>query len=196
MDVGFLRMMPNMVLTAPANDIEMKLALEFALSQDNPAVIRYPKDIVPPQEFVRAACTKPFKLGKCVTVKRAKKSTIAIVSYGSILTEAIKAATLLAEDGIAVDVVNGRFAAPVDKKIISLLEQGKSIVTVEDHAITCGFGSAVLELAASKGCSLKAIRLLGMPRRFIGHNSRQAQLMEAGIVADKIAKTVRKMLKA
>ncbi|MHC4750397.1 MAG: 1-deoxy-D-xylulose-5-phosphate synthase [Planctomycetota bacterium] len=196
MDVGFLRMMPNMVLMAPANDIEMKLALEFALGVDNPVVIRYPKDIVPPQEFVRAACTKPFKLGKSITVKRAKKSTIAIVSYGSILTEALKAATLLAEDGIAVDVVNGRFAAPVDKKIISLLEQGKGIVTVEDHAIACGFGSAVLELAAAKGCSLKAVRLLGMPRRFIGHNSRDAQLMEAGVDADKIAKTVRKVLKA
>jgi 1-deoxy-D-xylulose-5-phosphate synthase len=194
MDIGFLRMMPNMVLTAPANDIEMKLALEFALSEDNPVVIRYPKDIVPPQEFIRAACAKPFKLGKSVTVKRAKKSTVAIVSYGSILTEALKAATLLAEEGIAVDVVNGRFAAPVDKKIISLLEQGKGIVTVEDHAIACGFGSAVLELAAAKDCSLKAVRLLGAPRRFIGHNSRDAQLMEAGVNADKIAQTVKKML--
>jgi len=64
MDVGFLRMMPNMVLTAPANDAEMKLALEFALSEDKPVVIRYPKDFVPPDEFVRAACAKPFELGR------------------------------------------------------------------------------------------------------------------------------------
>ena len=196
MDIGFLRMMPNMVLTAPANDIEMKLALEFALNEDGPVVIRYPKDIVPPQEFVRAACAKPFKLGKSVAVKRAKKSTVAIVSYGSVLTEALKAAALLAKDRIAVDVVNGRFAAPVDKKIISMLEQGKGIVTVEDHAIACGFGSAVLELAAAKDCSLKAVRLLGAPRRFIGHNSRDTQLMEAGVNADKIAQTVKKMLDA
>ena len=196
MDIGFLRMMPNMVLTAPANDIEMKLALEFALNEDRPVVIRYPKDLVPPEKFVRAACAKPFKLGKSIVVKRAKNSAAALVSYGSVLTAALEAAASLAEEGIGVDVVNGRFAAPVDQKIISLLDQGKGLVTVEDHTIACGFGSAVLELAAAKGRSLKAVRLLGAPTRFIGHNSRDAQLMEAGVNADKIAETVKKMLKA
>jgi 1-deoxy-D-xylulose-5-phosphate synthase len=195
MDIGFLRMMPNMVLTAPANDIEMRLALEFALNENKPVVIRYPKDIVPPKEFVRAACAKPFTLGKSVTVKRSKRSAVAVVSYGNVLTEALKAAALLAEEKIAIDVVNGRFAAPVDEKIISLLEQGKSLVTVEDHAVACGFGSAVLELAAEKGCSTESIHLLGAPRRFIGHNSRDVQLMEVGANAEKIAETVRKILK-
>jgi len=194
LDIGFLRIMPNMVLTAPANEIETKLALEFALGQDKPVVIRYPKDFVPEQELVRAACSKPFTLGKSVVVKRSKKSAVAIVSYGSVLTEALRAAELLAEDGIAVDVINGRFAAPVDKKIVSLLEQGKGIITVEDHASACGFGSAVLESAAASSHSPKAIRLLGAPRRFIGHNSRAQQLMEAGINADKIAETVKEML--
>jgi len=195
MDIGFLRMMPNMVLTAPANDIEMKLALEFALSEDKPVIIRYPKDIVPPKEFVRAACTKPFKLGKSVTVKRSKHSAVAVVTYGNVLTEALKAAALLAEEKIAIDVVNARFAAPVDEKIISLLGQGKSIVTVEDHAVACGFGSAVLELAAEKGYSTESIRLLGAPRRFIGHDTRDVQLMEAGANAEGIAGTVREILK-
>jgi 1-deoxy-D-xylulose-5-phosphate synthase len=131
-----------------------------------------------------------------VTVKRSKKSAVAVVSYGNVLTEALKAAALLAEEKIAIDVVNGRFAAPVDDKIISLLKQGKSIVTVEDHAVACGFGSAVLELAAEKGCSTESIRLLGAPRRFIRHNSRDVQLMEAGANAETIAETVRKIMKA
>jgi len=196
MDIGFLRMMPNMVLTAPANDIEMKLALEFALNEDKPVVIRYPKDIVPPEEFVRAACAKPFKLGKSVTVKRSKRSDVAVVAYGNVLTEALKASSLLAEEKIAIDVVNARFAAPVDEKILSLLEKGKGIVTVEDHAVACGFGSAVLELAAEKGYSTESIRLLGAPRRFIKHDTRDVQLMEAGANADKIAEAVRKILKA
>jgi 1-deoxy-D-xylulose-5-phosphate synthase len=196
MDIGFLRMMPNMVLTAPANDVEMKLALEFALGENAPVVIRYPKDLVPLEEYIRAACAQPFKLGKSVTVRRAKHATVAIVGYGSILTEALKAASLLAKDGISADVINGRFAAPVDQKIVSLIEKGRGIVTVEDHAVACGFGSAVLELAAAKGRSVKDIRVLGAPRRFIGHNSRDVQLMEAGVNADNIAETVRKMLKA
>ena len=196
MDIGFLRMMPNMVLTAPANDVEMKLALEFALSENKPVVIRYPKDAVPGQEFVRAACTKPFQLGRSVTVKKARGSAAAIVSYGCILTEALKAAERLAEERIAVDVINGRFAAPVDGKIISMAKRGKAIVMVEDHGVACGFGSAVLESIAVEGCSAKAIRVLGAPRRFIGHNLRDAQLAEAGVDANKIAETVREMLKA
>ena len=196
MDIGYFRMMPNIVLTAPANDIEMKLALEFALSENAPVVIRYPKDIVPPDEYVRAVCAQPFKRGKSVTVRRSKRSTVAIVGYGSILTEALKAASLLAKDGVSADVINGRFAGPVDEKIISLVEKGKSIVTVEDHAAACGFGSAVLEMAAVEGHSLKDIRVLGAPRRFIGHNSRDTQLMQAGVAAENIAETVRKMLKA
>jgi len=194
MDIGFLRLIPNMVLTAPANDIEMKGALEFALSQNQPVVIRYPKDFVPEQKYVRAACAKPFVLGKSVLVKRSKKSAAVIVSYGSMLTEALKAAEMLSEDGIAADVINGRFAGPVDEKIVSGLDKGKVVVTVEDHAVACGFGSAVLELAAAKNRSIKAIRMLGAPGRFIGHDSRKHQLMEAGINADKIVETVKEML--
>jgi len=91
-------------------------------------------------------------------------------------------------------VINGRFAAPVDKKIVSLLDQPKGIITVEDHASACGFGSAVLELAVAQSHSPKAIRVLGAPRRFIGHNSRSQQLMEVGVNADKIAETVKEML--
>ena len=196
MDIGYMRMMPNLVLTAPANDLETKLALEFALSADKPVVIRYPKDAVPEEQFFRAGCAKPFELGKSVTVKRSKGSLVAIVSYGAVLTEALKAAAILAEKKVPVDVINARFAAPVDEKFGTMLRRGKKIVTVEDHAVACGFGSTLLELAAVKGCRPNNIRLLGAPRRFIGHNSRDAQLMEAGIDADSIAETVRKMLKA
>jgi 1-deoxy-D-xylulose-5-phosphate synthase len=212
MDIGFLRMIPNMVLTAPANEIEVKLALEFALGADKPVVIRYPKDLVPLQKFVRTACARPFELGKSILVRKGRNSALAIVSYGSVLTEAMGAAELLAKDGIAVDVINARFAAPVDEKIISLLEQGKRIITVEDHTVSCGFGSAVLELAATKSAARladklvdsnlstkgyipDAIRILGAPRRFIGHNYRNAQLIEAGINADNIVQTAKNMLK-
>jgi 1-deoxy-D-xylulose-5-phosphate synthase len=198
MDIGLLRMLPNMVLVAPANDIEMKLALEFALSENKPIVIRYPKDIIPAREFVRKACSKPFQLGKSVSIKKSKKSSIAIVSYGSVLTEALKAAKSLSKENITVDIINARFAAPLDEKIISLLDEGKGIITIEDHSNACGFGSAVLESAASKHGSnkrLNAIAVLGAPQRFIGQNYRNNQLMEAGINADEIVRTVKEMMK-
>ncbi len=206
MDIGYLRMMPNMVLTAPANDVEMKLALEFALGADSPSpsegldspvVIRYPKDLVPAKKLVPAACTRPFKLGKSVIVKKSKDSSVAIVSYGSVLAEALGAEDILAKEGIAVDVINARFAAPIDNKILSLLDDGKNIITIEDHSLSCGFGSAVLEAAAEKmerGKQLPTIRVLGAPRSLIGQDSRKAQLTRVGITADKIAKTAREMI--
>ncbi|MHC4184832.1 MAG: 1-deoxy-D-xylulose-5-phosphate synthase, partial [Planctomycetota bacterium] len=149
MDIGFLRMMPNMVLVAPADEVELKLALEFACAEDRPVAIRYPKAYVPSKKFVRAACAKPFELGKGVFVRRRKGSRVAVVSYGSVLKEAQEAASLLAKDGIATDVINARFAAPIDERIISLPVEGKCVVTVEDHNLACGFGAAVLELAAA-----------------------------------------------
>jgi len=195
MDIGFLRMMPNMVLIAPADAVELKLALEFAVGSDRPVAIRYPKDYVPDKKFVRAACAEPFKLGKGVFVKRSKKSAIAIVSYGGLLEEALRAATLLGKEGIGVDVMNARFAAPVDKRIISLLGEVQGLITIEDHRVACGFGSAVLELvAASKKPVGKPIAILGAPKRFIKHDLRAMQLMEAGVNADKIAQTAKEML--
>lgn len=204
MDIGFLRMMPNMVLTAPACAVELKLALEFALRENKPVCLRYPKGTVPLEQPNRDACAEPFELGKSVVVKGSASSAIAIVTYGSVLTEALAAAQSLQKDGIEVDVINARFATPIDEKIISLLGQGKGILTVEDHRVACGFGSALLEAAAAKiadsgqliteGKRLSAIRLLGMPKRFIRHDSRDAQLIKLGINADKIEQTAREML--
>ena len=172
-------------------------------------VIRYPRDTVPDREYVRAACSKPFALGKSVTVKRAKNSQIAIVTYGSLLSDALDAAAALAADGIPVDVINARFAAPTDKKLVSLLQEGKGIIALEDHNLACGFGSALLEMAAlqppttkrkgkkaEKAYSLNNIRLLGVPSAMIKHDTRKAQLMEVGLNADKIVQTAKEMLGA
>jgi len=196
MDIGFLRMMPNMVLAAPADEGELKLALEFALAENKPVCLRYPRDLVPSNEFDRSACAKPFELGRAVFVRSSPDSAIAIIAYGSVLTEALEAAQLLDQEGIDIDVINARFAAPVDEEIISLLSRRKGIITVEDHSLACGFGSAVLEAAAAAlpGQIKKPIVVLGMPRAFLKHDSRNAQLMQAGINADSIVQTAKEML--
>jgi 1-deoxy-D-xylulose-5-phosphate synthase len=145
-----------------------------------------------------SACAQPFELGRSVFVKSSPNSAIAIVSYGSVLTEALKAAQLLSRDGIEVDVINARFAAPLDEKIISLLKRHKGIITLEDHSLACGFGSAVLEAAAATlpGPITKPIVALGMPRTFLKHDSRNAQLMQAGISADRIVQIAKEMLRS
>jgi 1-deoxy-D-xylulose-5-phosphate synthase len=196
LDIGFLRMMPNMVLIAPADGVELRGSLEFALGHDGPVAIRYPKDFVPQSKYVRAASAKPFRLGESVVVKKKKGAAVAIVSYGNFLPEALEAARLLDRDGIGAEVINARFAAPVDESIVSVLAQGRCMITVEDHSVACGFGAAVVELAATTLKSLEGpIALLGAPRRFIKHDLRPRQLMEVGVNADKIAERAREMLR-
>jgi len=97
-------------------------------------------------------------------------------------------------------VINARFAAPIDSKIVELMEAGKPVITVEDHGVACGFGSAIMEAAGQHSGGFiprqegGAIRILGVPKRFIRHDSRPRQLMEAGINADKIAEAIYQIL--
>jgi 1-deoxy-D-xylulose-5-phosphate synthase len=194
LDIGYMRILPNMVLTAPADAVEMKRALEFALTHDQPVVIRYPKDLVPAKHLVGPTSDLPFELGKSVSVRKDEKPVLRIVSYGTMLTEAVSAAKILGEEDVRTEVVNARFAAPLDEAIVEGLSKNMGLITVEDHSIACGFGSAVLELASAKGLDKTAIRVLGAPRRLIGHDSRDAQLMEVGIAAEEIVQTARQML--
>jgi len=209
MDIGYLRMMPNLVLTAPSNAVEMQGALAFALSHGGPVVIRYPKDVVPPDESVNPACAAAFECGRSIVVHPAEDADLYIVNYGSLLAEALEAAQLLAGESVSVEVVNARFAAPIDERLVELTARGKPVVTVEDHSQACGFGSALLEAAAQpsaqgaghKGRRSKArnrpaggIRVLGVGRSLIGRDSRGRQLMESGLNAEEIATAARGLL--
>jgi 1-deoxy-D-xylulose-5-phosphate synthase len=194
MDIGFLRMMPNLVLLSPADEAEVKAALVFALDCGKSVAIRYPKDNVPDNTEDLEACKKPFELGKSVTVKQTG-SDIVIVALGSILVQALKAADILAEQGIDVDVINARFAKPIDENLISLLNEQKTIITVEDHSLSCGFGSALLELAAEKTLQVPGkIINLGGPDEYVKVQTRARQCEKIGISADGIVETVKKLL--
>jgi len=197
MDIGFLRMMANLVLCSPADDVEMRLALEFALGHDHPVVIRYPKEAVPDLGPGTQACASPFKLGRSVVVKDAKGAEVVLVAYGSLLSEALKAERALGAMGIEVGVINARFAAPVDGLLVDLLQEGKRLVTIEDHHVACGFGSAVLECAAgSRAGNIRpdAIRTLGSLQGLARHDTRRNQLIQARLTADDIVRTVRQVL--
>jgi len=197
MDIGFLRMMPNMVLCAPANDLEMKQALEFALHCDHPVVIRYPKEAIPLPDLAPEVCKAPFELGQAVVVKDVREADLVIVAYGTLLSEALMAQRILASQDIEVGVVNARFAAPIDRRLLEWLEKGKKIITLEEHQLACGFGSAILEMAAAAktgNVKLDAIRTLGAPLAFIRHDTRQSQLIQVRLSVDEIVKAARQML--
>ena len=192
MDIGFLRIMPNIVLIAPANGIELRAALKFAAASDLSAAIRYPKDYVE-DGFCREAFFTPFELGKSIVLRQGTEK-LAVVAYGSMAIEALKAAEVLKVDKINITVINARFAKPLDEKIVLLLDQGFGIITVEDHSAAGGFGSAVLEAASAAGFDVSKITVLGIGDEFIGADKRSEQLDACGISAEKIAAAVRKVL--
>jgi 1-deoxy-D-xylulose-5-phosphate synthase len=194
MDIGFLRMMPNMALISPANGIELKGALKFAAQSTCPAAIRYPKDYVD-NDTCADIFSRPFEMGKSVILRQGRDKLV-LAAYGSMAIEALKAAQALTSDNIDITVINARFAKPIDEKIISLLAAGLCIINIEDHAAAGGFGSAILEAAAKAGLNTAKITVLGVDDKFIQADKRTEQLKQCGMSAQKIVEAVRKIVNA
>lgn len=204
MDIGFMRMLPNMEVISPASESEVKGALSYAVSCDGPVAIRYPRDVVPNGVIEQSTSKLPFETGKSVTIRQGNDRVV-IVALGSVLSEAVDAAELLADKNIDVGVINARFVKPLDDAIVSLVVSGYDIITVEDHGVACGFGSAVLEAVAvrvsggdnkRRGGSIGRVVTLGGPDSFVKVATRAVQMDEIGISAGKIATTVEQLLRA
>jgi 1-deoxy-D-xylulose-5-phosphate synthase len=178
MDMAYLRPLPGIVLMAPADAAEMREALALAMRLDGPSAIRYPRDKVP--DDLPGPCP-PFEAGKARIVREGADGTF--LCYGATVAPALEAAAALErKESRHVAVINARFAKPLDDDLLCRrLATGNPIVICEDHAAIGGLGSAVLELAASHGLSAAAVRLLGLPDRFLPHAGRDEQLLAAGL---------------
>ncbi|MCY2928294.1 MAG: 1-deoxy-D-xylulose-5-phosphate synthase [Planctomycetota bacterium] len=178
MDIAYLRPMPGMVLMAPADAPELREALALAMTLDTPSAIRYPRDAV--GDDLPGECP-PFQPGRARIVRDGADG--AFLCYGVTVAPALEAAAAVeAASGRKIAVVNARFAKPLDADLIGrLLAAGQPMVLCEDHAAIGGFGSAVLELAASLGLSAARVRQLALPDRFIPHAGRDEQLLQAGL---------------
>jgi 1-deoxy-D-xylulose-5-phosphate synthase len=200
-DIGTLRMLPNLILVSPADESEMRGALRYALSQDQPVAIRYPRDKIPAD--TEGLGSEPFETGRAIWIRKTH-SEIVIVALGAVLSEAVKAAEQLEEDGILVSVINARFARPIDPAITDLFAQGKTVITAEDHSRAGGFGEALLALACRtaqeqgneemKQAIGKAVLLAAGEDAFIPMAKRQRQLEWMGLSAQRIAETVKKLI--
>jgi len=193
LDIAYLRGMPRMVLMAPGDGEEIEAALRLALTLDAPCAIRYPRDTVPAPLF-RDDAPPPFELGRSVELRDGQDA--AILAYGSTCRPALDAAEMLAAEEIDVRVINARFAKPIDQNMVrEALADGRPVITVEEHSVSGGFGSAVLETARDLGLDATRVTILGMPSdQFIPHGGRSIQLAECGLDASSIAQTIREAL--
>ncbi len=157
-DIALMRVLPNMTVLVPCDPIEMKKAVVAASQIDGPVYLRVARPVV---ESITKEET-PFEIGKAVTLKQG--SDVAIISMGLMTERALKAAQMLALEGISAEVVNIHTIKPFDVETIrSLSKRFKGIVTCEEHSVIGGLYSAVAETLVGQtpeGFSVEPIAIM------------------------------------
>ncbi len=192
-DISFMRCIPNMIVSAPMNESELRNLMYTAQleSTTSPFVIRYPRG-----EGVMPEWRTPFeeiKIGKGRKIKDGRD--IAILSFGHPGNFAAAAIRELRTEGIDPGHYDMRFAKPLDEELLhEVFKKYSRVITVEDGTVSGGFGSAVLEFMAANNYSAK-FRILGIPDRIVEHGSQKDLQRECGYDAKGIAETAREMMK-
>jgi 1-deoxy-D-xylulose-5-phosphate synthase len=179
-DYAFLRTVPNMVVMAPADENECRQMLTTGYRLDGPSAVRYPRGSGPGVAPQKAFSTLP--VGKAEVRRKGKR--IAILAFGSMVKPALEAG-----EQLDATVVNMRFVKPLDAALVAeMAATHELIVTVEEHQIMGGAGSAVLEALAT--ANVRAL-LLGLPDRFIDHGDTAKLLTSVGLDAEGICRSIR-----
>ncbi|MBN3039625.1 MAG: 1-deoxy-D-xylulose-5-phosphate synthase [Candidatus Omnitrophica bacterium] len=186
-DVGYLRLIPNMVCMAPKDKEEFEDMLEFALGLNAPVSIRFPRG-----SAYSLAMRSPMQLAKSETIKQGKE--VCLLALGSMVKVAVECSKFLNEQGINAGVVNARFIKPLDKEMLeSLVSDYNLVVTIEESSRNCGFASAVMEFY-EQASLLDKVNLVSqaLPDNFIPAGSREVLLdiykLDARSLADKVIK--------
>jgi 1-deoxy-D-xylulose-5-phosphate synthase len=188
-DIGFMGALPGMVLMAAADEAELALMTATAAAiDDRPSAFRYPRGEGSGVEIPQVLA--PLEIGKGRIVREG--GTVAILSFGTRLTESLMAAEQLAALGLPTTVADARFAKPLDHDLIrQLARHHEVLITIEEGAVG-GFGAFVLHFLASDGLldrGLK-VRTLTLPDLFQEHDKPELQYRLAGLDAEGIVQTV------
>lgn len=183
-DIAFLRCLPDMLVMTPADEQELSAMLTLGYEHKGPAAVRYPRGSA---AEAQAGTTTPLQAGKSRTLRQGQK--VALLNFGPLLDTARRVAE--ANDFTLVDM---RFVKPLDAEAISQLAGcHKLLVSIEDHAVQGGAGSAVAEYLQQARLNTDLL-MLGIPDRWIAHASRAEQLAECGLDAAGIETSIRQHL--
>jgi 1-deoxy-D-xylulose-5-phosphate synthase len=181
-DYAYLRCVPNLVVMAPADENECRQMLYTAFCHQGPAAVRYPRGAGPGVAVEKAMRAIP--IGRAQVRREGRR--IAILAFGTEL-----AACLQAGDRLDATVVNMRFVKPVDADLLAELAMThEAFVTVEEHVVMGGAGSAVAEAMSERRLVLPLLQL-GLPDRFIDHGEQGQLLAIEGLDADGITAAIR-----
>ena len=179
-DLGVMRTIPGMVVLNPADDVEARACVEWALNYVGPVYIRFGRLAVP---VVFDEADYKFEFGKNLTVREG--TDVTIMATGTMLYMAIEAAEKLAEEGISARVTNVHTIKPIDKEdIIEAAKTTGCIVTAEEHNILGGLGAAVAEVVC-ENCPVPVLRV-GVEDKF-GKSGKVPALLDAyGLTTENI----------
>ncbi|MGE8081129.1 transketolase family protein [Peribacillus loiseleuriae] len=188
-DISLMRSLPRMTVIVPADSLEMEKAVEAAYNFDGPVYLRVGKLPVP-------IVTKPedkFEIGKAI--KYREGSEITLISTGMMLDETLKAADELEADGVSVEVLHIHTIKPIDKEaVLASAVKTNKVITVEEHSIIGGLGSAVAEVLAENHPA--ALRRIGTNDRF-GVSGKMDELLDFfELRASRIVRTANELLGA
>lgn len=184
-DIAYSRTFPNVVVCSPRDAGELKAMLDFGLAQEHPFVMRYPRG----SSAVPLGPSAPIVLGRGEILRAGED--VALVGYGPMVHVAMEAAEILARRGIEALVVDPRFVKPLDETLLlEVAGRTRLMITIEEHQLMGGFGSAVLEAFARHGKYADRVLPMGIPDRLIEHATRDQCLEDAGLTADHIVDNV------
>jgi 1-deoxy-D-xylulose-5-phosphate synthase len=190
-DLSFLKCLPNLIIAAPRNEIELRQMLFTALhTSEGPFAIRYPRGKGVVKEW-----KKPFDkidIGKAEIIQKGKQ--IALIGIGHLVNELIQAAEILKKEGIICTIVDARFLAPLD--IVALkevLSNHEFIITLEDGCKSGGFGESIIELNQNLKLKNKIVNR-AFPNEVIGQGTREQLIAHYGLNAESVVKLIKQYL--
>ncbi len=190
-DYAFMRCVPNMVIMAPKDEVECRKMLNTGLTIAGPSAVRYPRGAGTGADAT--GLTDTLVVGQAELLREIKKpgasSRVAILAFGSMVTPALAAA-----EALDATLVNMRFVKPLDMAMIQKVAKTHDlIVTVEEHAVMGGAGSACAEALVALGDAIPMVPIvhLGLPDKFIDHGDHQVLLAREGLDAKGIEAAIR-----
>ncbi|MCD8231441.1 MAG: transketolase family protein [Clostridiales bacterium] len=184
-DMALMRAIPGMVVINPCDDVEARAAVRAAYEYEGPVYLRFGRLAIP---VINDEETYHFEIGKGVTLKEGKDVTI--IATGLCVNESLEAAKLLAADGIDAEVINIHTIKPLDEELVlaSAVKTGK-VVTVEEHSVIGGLGSAVCDVLSEKAPT--KVMKIGVNDQFGESGPAAALIKKYGLDAESIYKKVK-----
>ncbi len=189
-DIAYCRMLPNMVVMAPRDGGELRSMMRLGLEHPGPCAIRYPRTQTPLKEHP----VRNFKIGEAELLQNGQAGCL--FAYGAMVYPALDAAQIiLKRHGVQLAVVNARFAKPLDQRTLEReFSRQPRIFTLEDHVLSGGFGSAVLEYANQLGLESTKLEIIAIGDHFVDHSQRSEALASASLDVESIVQRVEKSL--